>query len=88
MRLVVAIVLALCGRGNTEVASLVKDADASRRINIDASIEKYEKAVRIEPDNHRIHWKLATAYVTKEDWRKANDTLLTACSLAAMVLSA
>jgi tetratricopeptide (TPR) repeat protein len=82
MRLIATIVLALCGRGNLEVASLVKEGDAARRLNIDAAIEKYEKASRIEPDNHRIHWKLATAYVTKEDWRKANDTLLTACSLA------
>src|SRR6185295_12683485 len=82
MRLIAALALVLCARGSMEAAAFAKDGDTKRKIDLDGAIESYKKAAHIEPDNHRIHWKLATAYVTKEDWKNADGELATACAQA------
>lgn len=82
MRLIAVILVGLCTRSSPEVVSLVKDADATRKIDLDSAIVKYERARQLDPGNHRISWKLGAAHVAKENWEKASDVLAVACSEA------
>ena len=52
------------------------------RPDIDSAISKYEQATQLDPTNHRILWKLATAYQKKEDWDKVAATCAKAESVA------
>ena len=53
-----------------DAVDLANEADKLRSTNLDAAIEKYVAAVKIDPDDHRLWWKLALAYEKKEDWSK------------------
>lgn len=64
-----------CSRNAIEAVNLSNEADKSRGTNIDDAISKYEQAVQLDPNNHRIMWKLATAYQKKEDWPKVEETM-------------
>lgn len=59
-----------CSRNNIEAINLSNEADKAKASNIDEAISKYEQATNLDPTNHRIWWKLAQAYVKKEQWDK------------------
>ncbi|MDB4993100.1 MAG: domain protein putative component of TonB system [Myxococcaceae bacterium] len=71
-----------CSRNNIEAVNLSNEADKSRGGNLDDAISKYEQATTLDPTNHRILWKLATAYQKKEAWDKVTTTLTKAQKLA------
>ncbi len=52
-----------------DALSLANEADSVRPTNLDAAIEKYERAVLLAPSQHRILYKLALAYVRREAWQ-------------------
>ncbi len=48
----------------------------------DAAIAKYEEAVRVDPTNHRIFYKLALAHMKKEEWSAVAQAAESAAKLA------
>jgi tetratricopeptide (TPR) repeat protein len=76
------VVAAGCSRSNIEAVNLSNEADKSRGGNLDDAISKYEQAVVLDGTNHRILWKLATAYQKKEAWDKVSSTLKKAQMIA------
>lgn len=70
-----AAVAVSCSRNAIEAVNLSNEADKVRGTNVDEAISKYEQAVQLDPSNHRILWKLATAYQKKEDWPKVEQTM-------------
>src|SRR6185369_4321098 len=73
---------AACSRNNIEAVNLANEGDKERATNIDGAISKYEQATNLDPTNHRIIWKLATAYQKKEAWDKVASTLARAEKVA------
>lgn len=63
-----------CSRNNIEAVNLANEADKGRSTDLDGSISKYEQATNLDPTNYRILWKLATAYLKKEQWEKVAST--------------
>ncbi len=63
-----------CSRNNIEAVNLANEADKARSTDMDGAISKYEQATNLDPTNYRILWKLATAYVKKEQWDKVAST--------------
>src|SRR5579883_2850818 len=63
-----------CSRNAIEAVNLANEGDKARDTNIDDAISKYDQASKLDPDNHRILWKLARAYKKKEDWPKVAAT--------------
>jgi tetratricopeptide (TPR) repeat protein len=81
--LALALVLSAgCSRNGIEAINLANEGDQSVKVNVDNAISKYEQAVQLDPTNHRILWKLASAYEKKEDWDKMSSTLSRATSIA------
>ncbi len=64
-----------CSRNPIEAVNLANEGDKARGGNVDEAISKYEQAMNLDPTNHRIIWKLATAYQKKEAWDKVASTL-------------
>jgi len=71
-----------CSRDKIEAINLANEGDQSVKINVEGAIQKYEQAIDLDPTNHRILWKLATAYEKKEDWDKMASTLARAVNTA------
>src|SRR5690606_6168837 len=71
-----------CSRNNIEAVNLANEGDKERAVNIDGAISKYEQATNLDPTNHRILGKLATAYQKKEQWDKVASTCAKAEKLA------
>jgi tetratricopeptide (TPR) repeat protein len=71
-----------CPRPSADAASVVKEGDALRHVDIGGAIEKYRQAAELDPKNHVIFGKLAKAYITEEHWDDANLILTRACVLA------
>src|SRR5215472_12454010 len=65
---------ASCSRNSIEAVNLANEGDQAKGVNLEEAISKYEQAVKLDPDNHRILWKLALAYHKKEDWPKVAST--------------
>ncbi len=63
-----------CSRSAIEAVNLANEGDKARDVNIDDAIQKYDQASKLDPDNHRILWKLARAYKKKEAWDKVAAT--------------
>jgi len=63
-----------CSRNNIEAVNLSNEGDKARAANVDEAISKYEQATNLDPTNHRILGKLATAYQKKEAWDKVAST--------------
>jgi len=81
--LALALVLSAgCSRNGIEAINLANEGDKEKATNLDGAISKYEQATNLDPTNHRILWKLATAYEKKEDWDKMASTLSRATSIA------
>ena len=64
-----------CSRNNIEAVNLANEGDKARGTDIDSAISKYEQATNLDPDNHRILWKLGNAYAKKEAWDKVATTM-------------
>jgi tetratricopeptide (TPR) repeat protein len=64
-----------CSRNHIEAINLANEGDQSVKVNVEGAISKYEQAIQLDPTNHRILWKLASAYEKKEDWDKMASTL-------------
>jgi tetratricopeptide (TPR) repeat protein len=71
-----------CSRSHIEAINLANEGDQSVKVNVERAIQLYEQAVQLDPTNHRILWKLATAYEKKEDWDKMASTLSRATNTA------
>ena len=71
-----------CSRSHIEAINLANEGDQSVKVNVERAIQLYEQAVQLDPTNHRILWKLATAYEKKEDWDKMASTLSRATQVA------
>ncbi len=82
LALALALSQAACSRNGIEAINLANEGDQSVKVNVENAIQKYEQAVQLDPTNHRILWKLATAYEKKEDWDKMASTLSRATSMA------
>ena len=64
-----------CSRNNIEAVNLANEGDKAKATDIDTAISKYEQATNLDPTNHRILWKLGTAYAKKEAWDKVASTM-------------
>jgi tetratricopeptide (TPR) repeat protein len=62
--------LAGCNRNKQDAVLLANEAEKARKGDKDTAIAKLEEAVRLDPDNHGIWFKLATIHEEKEDWPK------------------
>jgi tetratricopeptide (TPR) repeat protein len=71
----IAVSATSCSRNAIEAVNLSNEGDKARGTNVDDAISKYEQATQMDPSNHRILWKLATAYQKKEDWAKIEQTM-------------
>jgi tetratricopeptide (TPR) repeat protein len=71
----IAVSATSCSRNAIEAVNLSNEGDKARGTNVDDAISKYEQATQMDPSNHRILWKLATAYQKKEDWAKVEQTM-------------
>jgi tetratricopeptide (TPR) repeat protein len=71
-----------CSRSHIEAINLANEGDQSVKVNVERAIALYEQAIQLDPTNHRILWKLATAYEKKEDWDKMASTLSRATNTA------
>jgi tetratricopeptide (TPR) repeat protein len=71
-----------CSRDHIEAINLANEGDQSVKVNVEGAIQKYEQAIQLDATNHRILWKLATAYEKKEDWDKMASTLSRAVQVA------
>ena len=71
-----------CSRDKIEAINLANEGDQSVKINVEGAIQKYEQAIDLDNQNHRILWKLANAYEKKEDWDKMASTLSRATAVA------
>jgi tetratricopeptide (TPR) repeat protein len=70
-----------CSRDNIEAVNLANQGDLEKS-SPEAAISKYEQAVKLDPSNHHILWKLAHAYHRKGDWQKDAATCAQAEKLA------
>lgn len=77
----VAVSATSCSRNAIEAVNLSNEGDKARATNVDDAISKYEQATQMDASNHRILWKLATAYQKKEDWPKVEQTMAKAVRL-------
>jgi tetratricopeptide (TPR) repeat protein len=64
-----------CSRNNIEAINLANEADGEKKANPDDALGKYQQAAQMDPDNHRILYKLALAYKNKESWSDEVATL-------------
>ena len=76
------VALSACSRNNIEAVNLANEGDKARGQDVDGAISKYEQATNLDPTNHRILWKLGSAYVKKEQWEKVANTMAKAEKLA------
>lgn len=73
---------AACSRNNIEAVNLANEGDKAKGTDLDGAISKYEQATNLDPTNHRILWKLGSAYLKKEQWDKVATTMSKAEKLA------
>ncbi|MCL2776955.1 MAG: tetratricopeptide repeat protein [Polyangiaceae bacterium] len=71
-----------CNRNAIDAVNLTNEADQEKSTNLDGAISKYDQAANLDPDNHRILWKLAQAYAKKEAWDKVASTCSRAKKIA------
>jgi tetratricopeptide (TPR) repeat protein len=71
-----------CSRDHIEAINLANQADKSVVVNVSGAIKKYEEAIRLDPTNHRILWKLSQAYQKQEEWGKMESILSQAAAQA------
>jgi len=77
-----SVALGACSRDHIEAVNLANEGDQAVKVNVEGAIQKFEQAAQLDPTNHRILWKLASAYEKKEDWEKMASTLQRAVTVA------
>lgn len=77
-----SVALTGCSRDHIEAVNLANEGDQAVKVNVEGAIQKFEQAAQLDPTNHRILWKLASAYEKKEDWEKMASTLQRAATVA------
>jgi tetratricopeptide (TPR) repeat protein len=77
-----SVALTGCSRDHIEAVNLANEGDQAVKVNVEGAIQKFEQAAQLDPTNHRILWKLASAYEKKEDWEKMASTLQRAVTVA------
>ncbi len=61
-----------CDRAKAEAVELSNEGDMTKKGgNIEGAIAKWKEAAQLDPDNHRVQWRLVQAYRKKEDWDNA-----------------
>lgn len=65
-----------------EAVVLSNDGDKMLKADPAAAVAQYEKAIALDPTNHRIVFKLAMAHRKMENWEAAAAALATATKLA------
>lgn len=71
-----------CPKANPAAVDEANEGDRLKATDLDAAIAKYQHAHAIDPQSHRILWKLALAYAKKESWGDVESTLVKAAKLA------
>lgn len=71
-----------CSRDHIEAINLANQGDQAVAVNVSGAIAKYEEAIRLDPGNHRIFWKLSMAYQKQEEWGKMESVLSRAAAQA------
>lgn len=71
-----------CPPANPDAVNEANEGDKAKATDLEAAIAKYKHAHEIDPQSHRILWKLALAYVKKESWSDVESTLVKAVQLA------
>ena len=69
-----ALALTACSRDDIDAVNLSIEGDKVKDSNPDEAISKFEQAVKLDPKNHRILYKLLRAYKKKEEWTKVAST--------------
>ncbi len=64
-----------CNQNKQQAIILANQGDGAVDSNPGDAIQRYEEAVKLDPNNHAILFKLARAYKKKEDWEKAQGAL-------------
>ena len=70
-----------CGTNAAAVAA-ANEGDKAKATNLDAAIAEYRHAHELDPQSHRVLWKLALAQQKKESWPEVEATLAKAIALA------
>lgn len=70
-----------CSRHRQEAVILANQGDAIVELDPNGAIAKYEQAVKLDPSNHLVMYKLSKAYKKKEEWDKVASTLARATEL-------
>lgn len=71
-----------CSRNRQEAVNLANKGDLEVKLNVDGAINDYDQATRLDPQNHKIFFKLAKAYEKKEEWDKVASTMAHATTIA------
>ena len=71
-----------CSRNSIEAVNLANEGDKEKASKPDGAISKYEQATNLDPTNHKILGKLASAYQKKEQWDKVASTCAKAEKIA------
>jgi tetratricopeptide (TPR) repeat protein len=71
-----------CSRHRQEAVILANQADKEVGINPEGAANKYDQATKLDPNNHRIFFKLAMAYEKQEQWDKMASALSRGTQLA------
>lgn len=72
-------------RNHQRAAELVNVGDAILKVDVETAIEKYRRALDVEPGNLDALWKLSVAQEKKQDWPAVAATLQRAARLAPRV---
>jgi tetratricopeptide (TPR) repeat protein len=68
-----------CDRSKAEAVELSNEGDTSKKGgNLEGAIAKWEEGAQLDPDNHRILYRLVQAYRKKEDWEKVASSAVKA----------
>ena len=69
------------------VEALLKEGDATVKVNVEGAIEKYAQALQLDSTNVPALWKLSLAYEKKEDWERVAAALARAATIAPGVVA-
>jgi tetratricopeptide (TPR) repeat protein len=74
--------IADCQLDRERAVTLSNDGDRVVKVDIAQAIAHYTRAAELDPSEHRILWKLASAYEHEADWPHVAATLARAVALA------
>jgi tetratricopeptide (TPR) repeat protein len=74
-----------CSKNCALARELANEGDQRHKIDIDGAIERYERAIELDPTNDLYLWKLANAAQKKEDFERVRSALMRAVEIAPRV---